>query len=60
MAKLCVRLFCFILFKWTLSQRKEVGILLGILPHVREQNKRSYFPRPGQSYNAAAGNKPGA
>ena len=39
MAKLCVRLFCFILFKWTLSQRKEVGILLGILPNIQEQNK---------------------
>ena len=28
---------------------KNVGIPLGILPHVWEQNKRSYFPRPGQS-----------
>ena len=26
-----------------------MGIPLGILPHVREQNKCSYFPRPGQS-----------
>ena len=37
------------LFEWMPSQRKEVGIPLGILPHIREQNKRSYFPRPGQS-----------
>ena len=37
------------LFEWTPSQRKEVGIPLGILPHVQEQNKCSYFPRPGQS-----------
>merc|ERR1712170_143285 len=29
------------------SQRKKIGILLGILPHVREQNKRSNYPRPG-------------
>ena len=55
----CV-LFVFVLFEWTPSQRKEVGIPLGILPHVREQNKRSYFPRPGQSLNpntAAAGDQ---
>ena len=40
---------CYVLFEWTLSQRKEVGILLGTFPHVQEQNTRSYFPRPGQS-----------
>ena len=40
---------CFVLFESTPSQRKEVGIPLEILPHVQEQNKRSYFPRPGQS-----------
>ena len=39
----------FVLFEWALSQRKEVGIPLGILPHVQEQNKRSYFPKPGLS-----------
>ena len=39
----------FVLFEWTLSQRKEVDIPLGNLPHVREQNKRSYLLRPGQS-----------
>ena len=39
----------FVLFEWTPSQRKEMGIPIGILPHVREQNKRSYFPRPGQA-----------
>ena len=37
------------LFEWTLSGRKEVGIPLGILPHVWEQNKRTYFPTLGQS-----------
>ena len=26
----------FVLFEWTLSQRKEVGIPLGIFPYVRE------------------------
>ena len=26
-----------------------MGIPLEILPHVREQNKRSYFPGPGQT-----------
>ena len=39
------------LFEWTPSQRKEVSIPLGIFPHVWEQNKLSYFPRPGQSYH---------
>ena len=39
----------FVLFEWKLSQRKEVGIPLGIFPHVWEQNKHSYFPRPGKS-----------
>ena len=39
----------FKLFEWTPSLRKEVGIPLGISPHVWEQNKHSYFPRPGQS-----------
>ena len=29
------------LFVWMPSRRKEVGIPLGILPHVREQNKHS-------------------
>ena len=38
----------FVLFEWTPSRRKEVGIQLGILPHVREQNNRTYFPRLGQ------------
>ena len=38
----------FVLFEWTPSRRNEVGILLGILPYVREQNKHSYFPRPDQ------------
>ena len=37
------------LFEWTPSQRKEVDIPLGILPHVWEQKKCSYFPRLGQS-----------
>ena len=36
-------LFCYVLFELTPSQRKEVGIPLGILPHVQEQNKRSWF-----------------
>ena len=36
-------------FEWTPSRRKVVGIPLGIWPHVREQNKHSYFPKPGQS-----------
>ena len=39
----------FVLFEWTPSRRKEVGIPLGILPHLQEQNKRPYFPRPSQS-----------
>ena len=39
----------FVLFEWTPSQRKEVGIPSEILLHVQEQNKHSYFPRPGQS-----------
>lgn len=39
----------FVLYKWTPSQRKEVGTLMGISPHVLEQNKRSYLPRPDQS-----------
>ena len=34
----------FVLFEWMPSRRKEVGIPIGILPHVREQDKRSYFP----------------
>ena len=38
---------CF--FEWTPSRWKEMDFPLGILPHVREQNKRSYFPRLGQS-----------
>ena len=42
-------LLCFIFFEWTPSHRMEVGIPLGILHHVQEQYKRSYFPRPGQS-----------
>ena len=37
------------LFELTPSRRKEVGIPIGILPHIQKQNKRSYFPRPGQS-----------
>ena len=37
------------LFESTPSRRKEMGIPLEILPDVRGQNKRSYFPRPGQS-----------
>ena len=40
---------CFVLFEWTPSQRKEVGIPLRILPHLQEQNKRSYFPRQSRS-----------
>ena len=40
---------CFVLFEWTLPQRKDVGVPLAILPHVREQNIHAYFPRPGQS-----------
>ena len=36
------------LFDWTPSKRKEVGIPLGILPHIQEQNKRPYFPRLSQ------------
>jgi len=38
-----------VLFQLTYFRRKEVGIPLGILPHVQEQNKHSYFPRLGQS-----------
>ena len=30
----------FVFFEWMPSQRKEVGIPLGILPHVQEQNKQ--------------------
>ena len=41
----------FFLREWTPPRRKEVGIPLQILPHAQEQNKRSYFPRPGQSYH---------
>ena len=37
------------LFEWRPSQRMEVGIPLGILPQVQEQNKRSYFSRLGLS-----------
>ena len=40
---------CFVLSEWKASRRKEVGIPLGILRHIWEQNKRCYFPRPGQS-----------
>ena len=40
---------CLFLFEWTPSQRKEVGIHIGILHQVRDQNKHSYFSRPGQS-----------
>ena len=40
---------CFVLFEWMLPQRKEVGIPLAVLHHVREQNIHSYFLRPGQS-----------
>ena len=47
--QLTCQLVC--LFEWTPFQRKEIGIPLGILPHVREQNKCSYFPRPGQTYH---------
>ena len=32
-----------------LSQGRKEGILLGTLPHFREQKKCSYFHRPGQS-----------
>ena len=32
-------MFClFVSFEWTPSRRKEVGISLGILPHVRDSN----------------------
>ena len=37
------------LFEWKPFQRKELGIPLGILPHVQEQNKRSYLARAGLS-----------
>ena len=40
---------CFVVFFWMDAFLKGVGIPLGILPNIREQNKRSYFPRPGQS-----------
>ena len=50
-------MFCFVLFVWTPSRRKEVGIPLGILPHVWEQNKHSYFPWPGNPIIAAAGDQ---
>ena len=43
--------FCFVCFVSMDAFPKEVGIPLGILPHVREQNKHSYFHRPGQSYH---------
>ena len=44
-----LQLLLFVLFEWPPSQRKEVGIPIGILPQVWEQNKHSYFPRQGQS-----------
>ena len=44
----CFVPYCSVLFCLN-GQRKKVGILLGILPHVREQYKLPYFPRPGQS-----------
>ena len=40
---------CFVLQEWTPFQRKELGIPLGILLQVWEQNKLSYFPRLSQS-----------
>ena len=45
----CFVLFDFCLFNRTLSQWKEVVILIGKLPHVQGKSKHSYFPRPGQS-----------
>ena len=39
------------------SQSKEVGILLGILPHIQEQNKPSYFLGKVNSNPAAAENQ---
>ena len=32
-----------------LPEGRKFGIPLGILPHIQEQNKHSFFPRPAQS-----------
>ena len=51
-------LVLFVLFEWTSSKRKEVGIPLWILPHIQEQNKRSYFLGRVNPNTAAAGTQP--
>ena len=47
--KLHTNVFCFFCLIGRLPEGRKVDIPLGILPHVREQNKYSYFARPGQS-----------
>ena len=42
-------LVLFVLLECMPSRGKEMGFSLRILPHVQEQNKGSYFPRPDQS-----------
>ena len=44
-----IKAFCFVLFEWKPSKRKEMGIPAVILPHVRELYKCSYFLRLVQS-----------
>ena len=50
-------LVCFVLFEWTPTQRKEVGIPLGILPHIQDITNIPTSLGQVNPNTAAAGNQ---